>query len=186
MRTPQLIRMDRASLDGLPPRPAVPAGLSIHTYSDSLFEPWLSLLEACFPENGQLPRERWRERVVSDSRFLRDGWFLVHDDRSGPYVATAYSWAEGPEHPGLGRVEWVGVLPERRGQGLGRLVMSLVLHYLADSGFSRATLDTEAFRVPAVALYLSLGFVPVPRNSDEHAVWAEVVAQASHRRTSDA
>lgn len=184
MRTPQLIRMDRANLDCLPPRPTVPPGLSVHTYSDSLYEPWMDLLETCFPESGKLPRERWRERVIVDPRFMRDGWFLVRDATADRYCATAYAWAEGPDHPGLGRVEWVGVLPERRGKGLGRLVMGLVLHYMADVGFERVTLDTEAFRIAAVGLYLSLGFVPTPRNDEERAIWAEVVAQASHRRAS--
>lgn len=175
---PQLIRMDRADLGGLPPKPVAPDGFEVSTYSAALFDEWIDLLNECFPENAPFPREKWRERLVSDARFLPDGLFLVRDLATGKLCATAYAWTEGPDHPGLARVEWVGALPTYRGMGLGRLVTELVLHYMAGAGFTRVTLDTESFRVPAVGLYLSLGFTPTPRDEEEKAVWAEVVAKA--------
>jgi len=179
---PVLIRMDRPHLAGLPPRPVTPVGYMLETYSDDLFDQWLDLLEAAFPEH-RFGRDAWREKVAPSPKFMRDGAFYLRAIGADDLCATAYAWRESPEEdPGLARVEWVGVRPSHRGRKLGRLMTDLVLHFMADSGFDRVTLDTEPYRLPAVSLYLSLGFVPTPRNDEERRIWDEVLANLGSLR----
>ena len=174
---PVLIRMDRPHLEELPPRPIIPGRYVLETYSDDLFDRWLDLLEAAFPEH-QFARDAWRQKVVPSPRFMPNGAFYVREIGEDELCATAYAWRESPEEdPGLARVEWVGVRPSHRGRKLGRLMMDLVLHFMAEQGFDKVTLDTEPYRLPAVSLYLSLGFTPAPRNDEERLIWDEVLSK---------
>ncbi|MDR1856976.1 MAG: ribosomal protein S18-alanine N-acetyltransferase [Desulfovibrio sp.] len=52
----------------------------------------------------------------------------------------------------------VGVLPQFRGQGLARRLMSLTLDALRRTGRNRAVLDVREGNGPALGLYASLGF----------------------------
>ncbi len=60
-----------------------------------------------------------------------------------------------------GHITNVAVLPECRGQGLGRKLMEALLQYAANLGARYLTLEVRAGNAPAIALYASLGFVKV-------------------------
>ena len=180
MTQPQYIRMDRADLHGLPARREPPAGYELLTYSDDLLEPWLALLDAVFPEYAPFNRERWRERIVQAPQFWPDGTFFIRHTATGELCACAYAWIDDPAERELARVEWVAALEAHRGKGLGRLVTELVLHYMADHAYSAVMLETEPPLLPAINLYLSLGFVPTPRNEKELAHWRECLATLRH------
>ena len=57
-------------------------------------------------------------------------------------------------------VHWVAILPGFMGQGLGRPLVAAVLHRLHELGHYRVFLDTDSGRVPAIRLYMKLGFRP--------------------------
>jgi mycothiol synthase len=82
--------------------------------------------------------------------------FLV--ERDGAVVGTAsYQVKEEPD-PRAGWVHWVGVHPGARGFGLGEVLTHRVLREAVSRGASCVYLTTDDFRVPAIRVYVRLGF----------------------------
>ena len=61
-------------------------------------------------------------------------------------------------NPALGAIQNVGVVPEHRGQGLGRALVLKSLHGFRRGGVKRVYLEVTADNTTAVELYRSLGF----------------------------
>ena len=76
-----------------------------------------------------------------------------------------------------GRVDFVVSHPEVRGLGLGRAVCSGVVRYLIDKGYDNVILYTDDWRIPAIGLYLSMGFEPQMNRSDMPGRWQRVMEQ---------
>jgi mycothiol synthase len=57
-----------------------------------------------------------------------------------------------------GRIHMIGVLPERRGRGLGRQALTAGLAYLKGRGIEAVDLTVDSENVEACALYKSVGF----------------------------
>jgi mycothiol synthase len=99
-------------------------------------------------------------------------------------VATA-SVRYVPRFPESGYVHWVGVDPMARGRRLGTEVMAAVVRRFAEDGRDSAVLETDDFRLPAIASYLGQGFVPQYPEPDHEVRWSLIFEQlAAHRRTS--
>lgn len=167
------IRMDRPNLEGLPPV-EVPQGYELITYTPALFSEWVALLDRCFPELEPFDAEKWASRTIHRRQFMPDGVFFVKYGSS--LVATAFSWLDDANEREVGRVHWVGAEDAHRGRGLGRLVTVAVLHHMVGIGLKRAMLDTQDYRLPAINLYLKLGFVPTPQDELELKAWRQVLA----------
>jgi mycothiol synthase len=65
-----------------------------------------------------------------------------------------------PGHPEGGGLNWVAGDPEHRGKGLGLAVCAAVVKRFLGAGYRRIYLQTDDFRLPAIATYLKLGFEP--------------------------
>jgi mycothiol synthase len=174
MGQPEDIRMDRPHLNDLP-APVIPEGYELVTYRPELFEEWVGLLDRAFPEMAPFDSTKWAAQTVERPQFRPEGTFFAR--RDGRLVATAFCWLDDPEETKLGRVHWVGAEEGHRGKGLGRLVTVATLHHMAGRGLRRAMLDTQRYRLPAIKLYLSLGFRPTSESDDDRAVWAEVLRE---------
>ena len=79
-------------------------------------------------------------------------------------VAAAGAWHDTVDGEPWGMIHWVGVDLHHRRQGLGKAVVSAALRVLQDRGFHKAFLGTQAWRLPAIAAYLRLGFEPWPHD----------------------
>jgi len=75
-------------------------------------------------------------------------------------VATATAWNDENGDESLGMVHMVATDPDFRGRGLGYAVTNAVLHHMKKEGKSAAYLTTDDFRIPAIKIYLKLGFEP--------------------------
>ena len=171
------VRMDLDSLDGLPTI-ELPEGYRITTAADwdapDIEARWLGLLRAAFPEVRDWSPQRWRAHITERPQFDPAGvFFIVH---AGDCVATAFAWRDDPDETRCGRVHWVASHPDHRGKQLGRLVTLAVLHHLRGCGFPRAFLETQLYRLPAIRVYLKLGFHPTPADDEERERWGEAVA----------
>lgn len=177
MSTHRNIRMDRPDLLGLPDEAPLPAGYRRVACDAETMPRWIELLNAGFPESSPFSAESWREQTTGKPQFRPEWVVLIEREADRLLIATAFAWIDRPEETTLGRVHWVACLKESRGLGLGRWVTLAVLRHLRDAGFARAMLDTQAFRLPAITLYRSLGFAPTPQDAEDEAIWQGVLAQ---------
>ena len=59
----------------------------------------------------------------------------------------------------------------------GRVVVLLALHRLKERGFRDAMLATEDFRIPAIRLYMSLGFTPMIVHWTHRLRWKKIMKE---------
>lgn len=80
----------------------------------------------------------------------------VDDERVVGWADIVPGWTHGLAHRGtLG----MGVLPEYRGQGLGRRLLEACIRKSWENGLSRIELEVRSDNLSAIALYTRLGFV---------------------------
>ena len=95
-------------------------------------------------EYMEIPERRAGSRIV-----VKDGNLLAST------FATMQEEAEN-----LASLDYVVSHPDYRGLGLGRIVCESVVKYCVDIGRNDVILHTDDWRIPALGLYLSMGFVP--------------------------
>jgi mycothiol synthase len=159
----ELIQM-RRSLHGVA-APAVPDGVRIRTYAGSADDPELLRVNnaafAAHPEQGGWTATDLAERRA-EAWFDPDGLFLAFDERTDALLG--FHWTKvHPEQPGLGEVYVVGVDPSAQGSGLGGLLTSVGVAFLARqlAGAAHPTvmLYVESDNIAALHTYRRLGFV---------------------------
>lgn len=77
---------------------------------------------------------------------------------------------------------WVAVVPAFRGRGLGRAVCAALLVRVLELGHVRLFGSTQDARLPALRIYLDLGFVPVYR-AEKVTRWQAICAATGHAFT---
>ena len=116
-------------------------------------------------------RESVRERIIEREYFRPKRLFLV--EREGVIVGTAIAWEEAGDPP-AGYLHMVAVSPEARGQGLGTLLTVAAIRQNRREGFTVQRLHTDDFRLPAIRLYLDLGYRPVISHESHPARWQAI------------
>jgi GNAT superfamily N-acetyltransferase len=117
---------------------------------DSLVFPCLGQLHGC--------RKLMRE-ICRQSSFLAEATWLItfrFDDWS--HITDCATIQGLGKSPTLGAIQNVGVVPEHRGQGLGRALVLRALAGFRSAGLKRVYLEVTAENKQAVALYQSIGF----------------------------
>lgn len=149
------VLMHRRHLAGLPvlalPEDHRESCLAEHTLAD-----WAALLDDVF---GKWDLLRLQREFLDRPQWNPTRLALI--EGRGGLAAASVAWEERSRWPRSGVVHWVGVREEHRGKGLGRLVVAMNLHYFAARGYRDAVLVTQDFRLPAINLYLTLGFEPL-------------------------
>ena len=74
-----------------------------------------------------------------------------------------------------GLLDYVATHTDHQGRGLGRATCTAVSRYLVNQGCETVLLFTDDWRLPAIHLYLSLGYRPVMHRSDMPERWAQVM-----------
>ncbi len=151
---PQLI-MVRPHLDDLPPL-QVPAPYRIRAYRPNDEVLWTELVRVAM--NSSWTVEACRERIIGAPGYDPGGLFFAVKDET--VVGTASAVHEEKNPPERGTVHMVCVHPEHRGFGLGYWLSLSVLHRLRERGFRSVQLLTDDVRLPAIHIYLKLGFAP--------------------------
>ena len=101
----------------------------------------------------------------------RHGDFGVIADENGVSVGAAWCRSFDSEPHGYGFVApdvpelTIGVVTEKRGRGIGRLVLGEILREAQHRGIERISLSVEADN-PAIGLYTDVGFVEQFRVAD--------------------
>lgn len=164
-KTRELWQMRRSLFAAVPKSP-IPDGITIRSFvvgQDE--EAWLSLNAAAFadhPEQGQLSRHDLDVR-------MSEGWF----DPRGFLLAcrgeelVGFHWTKihggrrsgGHDHPEIGEIYVLGVLPSERGTGLSKALTVKGLEHLREEGLGAAMLYVDADNEAAKNLYEAIGFM---------------------------
>ena len=80
----------------------------------------------------------------------------------------------GGDSSEIGVLDFVVTHPDHRGKGLGRATCTEVARFLVSRGCKTITLGTDDWRLPAIHIYLSMGFRPVMNRNDMPGRWAAV------------
>lgn len=172
------LRMRRDGLEDLPPI-ALPEGYALRPMRAG--EEW-AYLQVMNASNyaGEADQAWFQRAFLSDPEYdPAHLWLIWKGERP---VAAAAGWHEEIAGERWGVVHWVGVAHQERGHGLGRAIVLAALHHLRRRGFTRATLVTQVWRLPAIATYLQLGLRPWPEGPlpqgqvSSQAVWDGVLA----------
>ncbi len=165
------LRLRRDRLDDLPPI-ALPEGYTLRPMEAD--EVWAYLRVMNASNYAGEADEAWFDRVYRrdpeyDPHFLQIIW------KGDEPVAASGAWHIQIEGERWGAVEWVGAVETERGKGLGKAIVLAALHGIRARGMDRAMLTTQAWRLPAIATYLGLGFRPWPSERAPQAVWDRVL-----------
>jgi predicted dehydrogenase/GNAT superfamily N-acetyltransferase len=111
-------------------------------------------------------------------RLIPGGFFVAEQTSTKQIVATAQAThAPTDRHPEGGELGWVASHPEHRGKGLGRILCAHATKRLRDAGYRRIYLSTDDFRLPAIAIYLALGYMPSLHTDDMADRWESIRLQ---------
>jgi len=167
--------MRRPNLNDLPPLPALPDGYVLREYEPDDLEGLATLLRSAFNDT------EWTiAKVQSDLLDPQDvtKTYVIAD--AGRIVATASVRVLPEAHPGSGYVHWVAADPTQSGKMLGYAATLATLYEFASMGLKDAVLETDDHRLPAIATYQKLGFVPEERHATHGERWVAVLANLMH------
>jgi mycothiol synthase len=140
----------------VPPIVHLPTGYGLRTYRPGDEARFFEIMElAGWPGWDEERLRPWLYRVVPE------GWYMVVHQASGEIVTTAMAthdptWVV----PFCGEVGWVAGDPAHAGKGLGRAVCAAVTARFIEVGYRHIHLYTEDWRLAALKIYLTLGYVP--------------------------
>jgi mycothiol synthase len=149
--------------------PAPPPGYGLRRYHPGDEEAWIGLLST--GDFGTWDRARL-ERMLAGERAplpLEGVFFATHQDQP---IGAACTFLYNDQRQNAAELGWVVVHPRHRGRGLGLPICQAALGFIHELGYVSAFLLTEDFRLPAIRLYLRLGFEPEMIDPSHPAWWA--------------
>lgn len=165
---------DVSVLDRLP-EVHLPDGYFLRAFSLGDEDGWLKLLQDVGFENWDCARLD----DYLDDKERRVGSCLVIKNRT--VVAATFASRTTIDGADMGLLDYVASSPAHRGKNLGRAVCTRVARFFVDRGYVAVALNTQDWRLPAIGLYLSMGFVPVFYADDMKRRWDEVMVNLCSR-----
>ncbi|NMA09346.1 MAG: GNAT family N-acetyltransferase [Clostridiales bacterium] len=142
----------------------LPEGYTIRAMEPGEEVLWsVACLDAFVPSVDPIWYAKHMNRGVQTENVL----LLFHGDECIG-TATAQNLPDGPY------LHFVAIRSAYRGRGLSRPLCLAVLKRHAELGHHGCYLTTDDFRLPAIALYLKLGFEPVLWTDDAEERWEKV------------
>jgi mycothiol synthase len=146
------------ALDGTPPPPEWPDGISVRTMRDGEERRFYDSHNACFAGTWMFhpePYETWHHWFVADPSFDPSLWFVAED---GEDVAGIVIARKAEHEPGLGWIRILGVLPAHRRRGVGQALLRHAFGEFARKGLDAVGLGVDAENpTGAVAVYERAG-----------------------------
>ena len=147
---------------------AAPAGLTWQTYSPHTHAVFASVIEQTYTQTRDCPRLnglRPMDDVIAGHKaegvFDPRSWLLaVEDDRAVACVLLN----PVPETHSL-ELTYMGVVPEARGQSLGKVLCAKAIEVAGALGVRHVTLAVDCRNGPARSIYQAMGFRAVTRRS---------------------
>ncbi len=107
---------------------------------------------------------------------IEGGFHVVENEETDDVVASAVAAEYAREgHDELGSLQWVMTDPAHTGRGLGKAVVAAATTTLAEAEYRRVYLSTDDWRLPAIHVYLELGWRPLIFAPDMEGRWSAVL-----------
>ncbi len=171
-RVPQLL-MRRPHLRDVP-AVVLPEGYELRPFRAGDETGWNALMDLAFerrPGQSDFTRE-----MAADDAYRPERVKLILD-RTESIVATASCWLLPRFGDEAAMLHWVARHPDHGGRRLGSVVSLAVLHQAIAEGLLRAFLLTDDFRVPALRIYLRMGFDPVITHGSHPGRWRRILEE---------
>jgi mycothiol synthase len=106
---------------------------------------------------------------------LPDGFFIVEHLPTGTVVAASTAAVyQKSQHPDGHSLQWVVAHTDHRGTGAGQATIAAATGILAEHAPTYSYLSTDDFRIPAISIYLKLGWKPLLFQEGQISRWATV------------
>lgn len=177
------IDMIRPTMNGIPSYP-FPDGYWMRHWEKDDLQLWITLNSPGFDE-GQINEELFHQEYgTDDTLHTQRIYFLMHNDQVIGTISAWFGDDEYGENYGkhVGRIHWVGIVPEYQGKGLSKPMMSYACHKLIELGHKSAFLHTETELIPALGLYLRFGFQPDINSDELQMAWDEALKLVQSRK----
>ncbi len=167
MALPQIF-MRKSNMDDLAPI-FLRDGFALHTHVEGTETNWEDLVEDAFGARFDF------------DKFIRNAGdykpeHVLYVSKDGKDIATA-TCVEKADFPGEGWFRMIATKKEARGLGAGKLVCNACLHSLKARGYKSVVLSTDDKRIPAIKLYLSLGFEPIYTHESHEERWKAIMEE---------
>jgi mycothiol synthase len=160
-----------------PPEVRLPEGYALRTYQRGDEATWRTIQNSAEPVPPGVQLDELLKRYLSLA--LPNGLFFTIHLASGEAVATAgalHNTRDGM-FPFGGELGWVATIPAHRSKGLGSAVSAAATRRLIGAGYESIRVGTQDHRLPALKVYLRLGYVPYLYAADMAARWQQICAR---------
>jgi mycothiol synthase len=150
-----------------PPSHDLSSGYLLRTWTDGDAQPYLRLMNRAGFDSWSMDT---LQKVLRKA--LPGGLYFAVQKSTGVLAATAVATHSPlPRFPFGGELGWVAADPDHRGRGLGRAVCAAVTLRLLESRYRNIYLLTDDFRLPAIRIYLELGWIPSFSGEEMESRW---------------
>jgi len=160
------------------PAPAITVaeGYQLDTFKDGDEDALVSLIQKSGLGN-------WAKNRIADMRrtLLPGGLFVIRHVGTGTIVATANANNDPSIYSEAGELGWVAADSDHAGKGLGFSVCAAVVNRFLVAGYKTIYLKTDDYRLPAIKVYLNLGFTPDLFREDMPPRWEKVLQNLKNR-----
>jgi mycothiol synthase len=159
-----------------PPDVRLPPGYALRTYQRGDEHAWRTIQDLAEPILPSADRDGLLKRYLSI--LLPNGLFFAIHSASGEAVATAgavHNTRDGM-FPFGGELGWVATVPAHQSRGLARAVSTAATRRLIGAGYESIRVGTQDHRLPAIKVYLRLGYVPYLYTEDMAERWGRICA----------
>lgn len=115
----------------------------------------------CELEKGLFLNDAWSRELFVDEISHPFSYYLVAEE--GAEIVGYAGLRAAPENAGQGDIQTLAVIPDMRGQGLGRKLLGQLLDEAERRGVNALFLEVRADNPVAIALYDSVGFHEIDR-----------------------
>jgi len=106
---------------------------------------------------------------------LPEGFFVVEHLPTGTVVAASTAAVyQKSQHPDGHSLQWVVAHSDHRGTGAGKSAIAAASKLLTEHAPKYSYLSTDDFRIPAISIYLKLGWKPLLFQDGMIERWARV------------
>jgi mycothiol synthase len=160
-----------------PPKIRLPQGYTLRCYQPGDEATWRTIQNAAEPVQPGVDLDELCKTYLSC--LLPNGLFFAIHLATGDAVATAgalHNTRDGM-FPFGGELGWVATIPAHQSKGLGMVVSAAATRRLIAAGYESIRVGTQDDRLPAIKLYLRLGYVPYLYATDITERWRQICTE---------